>query len=315
MGAKVIDTHQQVLFGEAGQTISLYCPEGRPSTVHDVQVWEDFDDDTGTKEAALTGSPSIDSVSTTFDAASGISQSERSKLNLTATTGIVKGRQYLATNAYGQSEWVVVERIESGAAVWARNNLLHNYASSDTFVSTLITATIDTTWVSDEDNVSHPLNPRPRYRVAWTYTVDSVKRRAATWLDVVRYPSMISVKPTDVDRLARNWLHRLPSESRAGQGVDVIDEATHQVKLDLWEHAVQDYAMRNNALVNELVRRKAVLLLAEQHFLAGGVRKDLLDDIRAEYTARFESLLERAQAQITDDGTGGTVKRARIYRR
>lgn len=310
----MINTHQQIRFAGASQAIFYDAPEGRPSSVTSVEVWEDVDDDSTTTETAV-GAGSIDSVNTTFDAASGPAQSVRNKCNLAATTGVAIGRQYLLTNAYGQREWITAERIESGEAVWSQTELVHNYASSDTFQSTRMTATIDSTWVADTDNLSHPLCPRPKWRVAWTYVVSSVTYRAATWFDVVRYPFVTSVKPSDVDRLARNWLHRLPTNSRAGQGADVIDEAVYQVKLDLWEHNAADYALRNNALLNELIRRKAVSLLAEMHFHNGGARQDILNDARAEYTSRLEGLLERAQMQVTEDGAGGTIRRAPVWRR
>src|SRR5689334_9133267 len=53
------------------------------------------------ESAEFSGTATLDATSTTVDAASGYSQANRHKLNLTATTNIVVGRRYLVSNATG----------------------------------------------------------------------------------------------------------------------------------------------------------------------------------------------------------------------
>jgi len=307
---------QDIKFNVTGQTVYFDPPEGRPSSVTDVQVWEDTQGEEAQEESAV-GAGSVGSVNTTFDAASGTSQDDPTKCNLTATTSIVVGRQYLATNAYGEKEWVEVERIDSGNAVYGRNALSVDFASADTFVETRISATVDATWVADKNNLSDPLCPRPRYRVAWTYVVSSVTYVATTYFDLVRKPFLTTVTPADVDRLARGWLARLSTDDQRWNGQTVIDEAVHQVKLDLWERGVTAYALRNSDILNELVRLRAVHLVSEQAFREGGVGQLALELDRRNYWDRVTNLVSSSQAQIqvTADGAGSTTPRAPLSRR
>jgi hypothetical protein len=304
-----------ILFGVSGQSLFYDCPQGRPSSVTDVQVFEDLAADTGTEESALTGSSSIDSVSTTTDAAAGASQADPTKIPLTATTSVEVGRVYLLTNVLGQEEWPEVERIESGVAVWARNPLHADHASGATFVSTRISVTVDTTWASDASRAANPLAVVPRYRVVWTYVVGGKTYRGISFFDLVRNPFVCTVKPIDVDRLSRGWLNRLASEDRLDQGEHVIDEATLQVKLDLQERGLAAYAQRSSDAVNELIRRKAVQLVHEQARLHGGVEQALLDYSTKQYWDRVDALVPKSSQQVTPEGSGGTAPLAPLYRR
>lgn len=306
---------QDILFNVTGQTLCFDAPEGRPSSVTSVQVFEASDADTATAESAV-GSPSVESFNTTFSAASGAGETDPTKLHLTTVTALVRGRQYLATNAYGDREWVEVARIDStNVKAYARTNLLTDYASTDTFQSTRMTATVDSTWVADRNNLSPPLNPRPRYRVVWTYVVSSVTYRHAAWFDLVRYPFSHTVTAQDVDRLSRGWLYRLAGEDRLSAGEAVIAEAVQQVKVDLWERELADYAFRNQPALNELIRRKAVALVSEQAYQHGGVALPVMEHDRELYWQRFEALIgqPKIDQQVSADGASGTPQRADIF--
>lgn len=311
-----MNVKQDIKFGVTGQTIYFDCPEGQPSSVTDVQVWEDSQSEDGQEESAV-GSGTVGSVNTTFDAASGVSQSAPKVMYLAATTGIATGRQYLATNAYGEKEWIPVESISSGVSVTSRIVPSIDFSVSDTFQDTRISATVDSTWVADKNNISDPLCPRPFYRVAWTYVVGGVTYVATTWFDLVRKPFVTTVTPADVDRLARGWLARLSTDDQAWNGQTCIDEAVHQVKLDLWERGVTTYALRNSDVVNELVRLRAVWLVSEQAFREGGLGQLAMEIDRKNYWDRVTNLVSSAQAQIqvTADGAGSTAPRAPLSRR
>jgi len=308
---------QDILFAVTGQTLYFDAPEGRPSSVSSVQVWEDTEADTNTARSAL-GSPSIESVSLTFNAASGLSQSDDTKLNLSSVTGLVRGRQFLATAATGEREWIEIARIDTpNTNAYSRTPMQADYASADTLVSTRLTATVDSTWVADTNNLSHPLSPRPRWRAVWTYVVSSVTYRGVTFFDLVRYPFQHTVTPADVDRLSRGWLSRLHTDDRVGQGEQVIAEAVAQVKLDLWERDLADHAFRNQPVLNELIRLKAVALVAEQAFDHGGVGQTARDSARDRYWDRYEALIgqPRVNQQVTESGAAAVTERAPIWRR
>lgn len=307
-----------ILFSVAGQSIYFDAPEGRPSSVVSVAVYEDHDGDTGTGESATTGAASIESVSLTVSAASGVSEADPTRIQLASVTGLVRNRRYLATNAYGQTEWIEVERIDSvNDDVYAQHALVHDYAASDTLASTRMTIALDSTWIADTNNISHPLCPRPRYRVVWTYVVGGTTYRAASWFDVVRYPYTTTVTALDVDRLSNGWLSRLSAEQQLGQGEDVIDEALQQVKLDLWERDLAAYALRNGEVLTELIKRKAVTLVHEQAYAHGGLGRAQLDLSRRDYWDRLAGLVEarKAQIQINTDGAGGTPSSDPVWRR
>ena len=55
MGAQVIAT-QEITLGLTSQALVFDCPDGRPSAVTSVTVYEADADDTATAEAATTGS-------------------------------------------------------------------------------------------------------------------------------------------------------------------------------------------------------------------------------------------------------------------
>ena len=303
-------------FDVTGQELYFDCPEGRPTSVSDAQVWEDTEDDTATEEDAV-GAPSIDSVNTTFDAASGASETDPTLCYLTATTNIVAGRKYLATNAYGEKEWIQVQRISSGVSVNARTDIHHDYASADPFVGTRISCPVDATWIADEDNLSDPRNPRPRWRFVVTYTVSGVKYRAAIFFSVSRYPFRLTVDAQDVDRLSRGWLSRLHPDDVRGAGEQAIKEAQRQVRLDLWEHELTDSSFRNNEIINELIRWRAVWVVADAAALQGAVNVDQVALAQRRYSDRFASLVAepKSRTQASEDGAARIHERAPIFRR
>lgn len=304
-----------ILYGVAGQVVFYDCPQGRPSSVTSVDVFEDGEGDTSDGEDAITGSASIESVTTTLDDDAGPGEADPTLVPVASTTGFEVGRRYLLTNALGQTEWIEIAGINSGVAVYSRTPLMNTYASGDDLESTRVEATIDTTWASNDNNVSAPLCPRPRYRLVWTYVASGTTYRVATFADLVRYPFSHSVTAQDVDRLSRGWLYRLAAEDRPDAGAELIEEAAYQVRLDLWERELAGYAQRNGEVVNELIRRKAVALVHEQALLHGGIAQALADYSAKAYWDRVDALVPKSNQQVTADGAGAQVRLAPLLRR
>jgi len=128
-------------------------------------------------------SATINSVSTTVDAASGVSQTNPRKLYLAATTNISKEGIYILTDGEGRTEEVEVVGISSGDYVFLKDDLQRDYESSDTFVGTELTYTL-TAGNAQDPNGDCDVD----FRVEWTYTVDGTSYIRETLYDVVRHP-------------------------------------------------------------------------------------------------------------------------------
>lgn len=311
----MIPTKQDILFEVANQVLVLVCPEGRPSSTPTFEVFEDTESEDGTAESALTGSATVDSVNTTLDASAASGQKT---IPLTSTAGIEKGREYIVTQQAangGRLEAVVVVAVLDGVSVVVQNPLFHDYASGAAFQSARVTIGFATAWVSDTNNLSHPLCPRPKYRAHATYTAGGETCRTPVFFDLLRTKYIHGVTPPAVDSLSRGWLSRLPIDAVGDGGQRVIDDAFHQVKLDLWERELAAYALRHGEVVNELVRLKAVSMVHEFAFDAGGVSEAQWRKSEKKYWDRVENLVPKAQMQISPDGAGGVADDRPLMRR
>lgn len=252
---------QDVVYGVSSQLLVFDAPEGRPQSVTSVAVYQNALGEGGTAEAATTGSPSVETnPNTTFDAASGRSQVDRNKCSLTATTGIVMGRTYLATNAEQESEWVDVAAIAAGDYVLARTPLENDYAVGATFQSTRMQISLSSSWLADVTHLSWEFGVNPKYRVRWQYVAaDGVTRVIDTFFDVLRYAARYSITGVDVERMAPGWLQRLPEWDRERQGRNVIEEAYQELKWDLAGDLIPDQDVRNRELLERLIGWRAVL--------------------------------------------------------
>lgn len=294
MSSSTID----LLFGVTGQSLYFDAPEGRASSVTSSTVYENASGDDGTTQGATTGSAAVETnPSTTFDAASGVGQSDRRVCNILATTGIAVGRTYLATNATGEKDWVEVAAFTAGASgsVTARQPLANAYASADTFVSTRITHAIDSTWVAASTNLSGAWDPNPRYRWRLVYVVSSVTYVADVYFDLLRYAGRHDVTPIDVDRRHRGWIDSVSTEDREDQGRSVIDEAYQIVKFDLYNLSLPDQSIRNREAVNELVKLKAIDLVANN------------EQTERRYNERFTQLMAFGKAATSKSSGGGAT--------
>jgi hypothetical protein len=304
-----MSTHQDILFGVASQTLVLDCPEGRPSSVTSVQVFYNYDGDDATAVSATTGSASVETnPNTTIDAASGDGQSNPRTINLTSTTGVSVGREYLITGSSSETEWAEIVEVSSGASATSRHPLRNAYVATDTFESTRISISLDDTWAADSDNISGDIDPNALYRVRWVYVVGSSTYVRDTYFDVVRYEGQHNVTGTDIDNMSPGFLDSLPHGHIEDQGRKLIDEAYKQVSIDLHQEGKADQMARQRDIVDELVKRKTLVLASEARIYAGGGSLDAVDAARTAYHARFDQLI-RAKTAIpfaTDAGGGAT---------
>lgn len=305
-------TSIDVAFAVSGQTLFYDAPEGRASSVTSAAHLRDDDDDTGTAEFTAAGSVET-TPNTTLNAAAGPNEVDPTKIPLTATTGIVRGRRYLLTNAAGEREFVEIERVVSASAAYARSPLLNTYASADKFVSTRIQVSVDATWVAERSNLSPATRTQPYYRSRIVYVVDSVTYVGSIFYDLVRYPYRHSVIGPDVDSFSSGWFDRLSVDDRPNQGERLIEEASRQVKEDLIARGLADYGARNSEFLNALVVRKSVVVGHEAAVNHGAIDPRLADRAAVAYFAFLDKTIANTTHQATEDGSGAPTNNAPIW--
>lgn len=310
---------QDITFGLASQTLILDCPDGRPSGVTSVTVYEASSDDTSTAESATTGSASVETnPDTTVDVASGASETDPRKLYLTATTGITVGRRYLLASLLGHNEWVEITDISSGAHVIVKHPLLNDYEIGSTLKSTRCSITVNSTWVADTANLSNAFAPNPRYRVRWLVTVNGTSQVYDEYFDLVRYQARHRVTSLDIAARHPNWLDWLGPDSRVVQGRDLIDRAWRAVKFDLYADNKADQAIRNAEALDEIVIARVIQLTIEDRVLSGAsVDGDAISASRDVYRQRYDQLIRSAVVAYDAPGAGASqpITPAPIWKR
>lgn len=310
---------QEILYGVTGQSLVFDAPEGRPSSVTSVTVYEADADDSSTAESATTGSAAVETnPNTTFDAASGAGQSDPTKCNVAATTGFVRGRSYLAANATGDREWVPVVAIASADYVLSRVPLQNAYTASDALQGTRMSISLDSTWVANSDNLSSEESTFARYRVVWVYTVDSVVRRQQTYFDLVRYSAQHHVTGPDVDARFPGWIESLPTDYRREQGQALIEQAFRAVRMDLLADGKAARWLRNADVLDELVAYRARMMASESVMLIGGGTLDAVEVARSAYRQRYDQLVREPHIPLSVGSGGATMgagQAAPIFRR
>jgi hypothetical protein len=304
VGAQVIAT-QEITLGLTSQSLVFDCPDGRPSAVTSVTVYEADADDTATAEAATTGSAAVDTnPNTTLSVAAGVGDQS---ITVTSATGFVVDRRYFLTAAAGHREEIEVAGI-TGSVLTLRHPLINAYLiTTSTVVTGRCTISVDNTWAADVANLSPALTPNARYRVRWLVTLGGVAQVYDRYLDVVRYPARHNVSPLDVDRRFPGWLDGLPVDYREDQGRALIDRAWQALKEDLRQDGKADQAMRNSEMVAELVITRAMLLRNEDAFLAGAIDAPRLEAARELYTRRYDAAIRSPVAPMDTTGGGGAT--------
>ena len=309
--------HTDLQFGESGQTLEWLSREGRPSSITGVAVFDQETGDDGAAEAATSGAPAIDSVATTVSADSGISQADRHRLNLTATTNVDVGRFYRVQNATGEREWVEVVEVGSGF-VRARAPLQNDYANGDAFESTLITVAVDDTWAADDSHLSDDTDPNPGYRVRWEYVVAGQTYVHDAYFDLVRYRGGHDVTPADMERFSRGWSALVHTYHQDDQGQKLIDAGHEDLVLKLQAAGIADEMARNAWTMRQLTMRAAEYQLHLDRVRSGGEVDAAFEVVETRYHRAVEGLITVAgHTDFARDtaGSGHRAPPAPIWRR
>ena len=306
---------QEITLGLTSQSLVFDCPDGRPSAVTSVTVYEADADDTATAEAATTGSAAVDTnPNTTLSVAAGVGDQS---ITVTSATGFVVDRRYFLAAAAGHREEIEVASI-TGSVLTLRHPLINAYLVTTSTVATgRCTISVDNTWAADVANLSPALTPNARYRVRWLVTVGGVAQVYDRYFDVVRYPARHNVSPLDVERRHPGWLDGLPIDFREDQGRALIDRAWQALKEDLRQDGKADQAMRNSEMVAELVITRTMLLRNEDAFLVGSIDAPRLAAARDLYAQRYNAAIRApvAPMDVTGGGAATTNRPTPIGRR
>lgn len=300
-----------VVFGVAGQTLRHRVMSGRPtSATYSVFALDAGDDDT----AEWSGTATVDPVATTLAAAAGVGQADPTALSLVSASSVTVGRRYLVSQ-HGRREWVRLIALD-GVTAYAAAPLQNAYTAAATFVSCDLTAAVDATWVADEDHLGDPSDPDADYRVRWEILYGGATLVEYSFFDLARGAVGHGVTLDDVEARLWNVIADLPRDHRGDQGQRVIDAAWTDVQADLAAHRINDAALRDAALVDQLLLRRIRLQFAENGYFPRGLDPaTALADARGEYQRYFERHIGAAPsvARVTTASGGVTKGRATRY--
>lgn len=307
-------------FNVTGQSLTYRVLKGRP-TSGTFAVYRDTVDDTQTPE--FSGSVTTDTVNTTVSQASGRSQTDPKILYVSSTAGIVTGRKYLLSEN-SRKEWL--EPLEIGTGyIRVRNPISNDYTTAGTFVSTYISAAVDSTWIANANNITwysamwwstahygvqigETVDPFPGYRVLYTLTVSGVTYTEYDFFDIVRAPVQHHVDMEDVNARAPGLVATLPAEYQSEDGQPLVESAWRAVRAHLVAVGIDPQAMRDNEALDELVTLRALRILAE-----GGWSPAKMDKVAyiqlttGNYTNFFETHVGAVMKARTAAGAGGAA--------
>lgn len=301
---------QEIIYAVTGQTLEYRVIQGRPTSAT-FEVFADYADDTTTAE--FSGTATVDTVNATLTATAGISETDPQNISITST-GIILGRRYLLSED-SVKEWV--DPIEIGTGfIRSRWPLRSDYTVAATLASTVLTATVDATWVARLDRLRNLENPNPDYRVKWTILVGGVYVVAYSFFNLVRAQVVHQVDIADIDDRAPGLMDSMPAEYASEQGRPLIDAAWKSVKAKLASIDLQVSEFRDDAILDEMVILRALAMLArggwhpQQYQLS-----EYVADTQSEYDRFVETHLQVTlkHRMATGTGSGSDVVYAKPY--
>lgn len=293
-----------IIFGVTGQLLRHRVRAGRPTSA----TFSVFADDAGDDdEAEFSGTATVDAVSTALSAAAGVGEADPTAIPLTSAASVAVGRRYLISES-GRREWTKIVALD-GSTAYAPAPLQNAYTTSATFVGCDLTAAVDATWVADEGNLSDPSVPEPDYRARWEILIGGATQVAYTFFDLLRGAVDHGITIDDLEGRLWNVMSDLPVEHRADQGGRIIDAAWEDVQSDLAGNRVNDAALRDASIVDQLLMRKIRLTFAQNGHVPRGMPADVaLADARAEYQRFFERMIAASSSVPIAKSTSGGAR-------
>lgn len=221
-----IGIKDRVQYNITSQTLTYYCPQGRPSADGTVTLYDGrYDPDDTAHNPIVTGTATRTAISVTMNGDAGPDESDPRNIpvsgaNMTSISSLLKvGALLTLTNASNESEVVEVAKWGS-ASIGALDPLAVTYASGATVQSAELTSpAIPTAWIQDDLNIDAD------FRAEWSYTVGGVTYRPRSYFDVVRELVDTSVRVVDVADAFPDVMRVLSKRERDG----FIREAQREV--------------------------------------------------------------------------------------
>jgi hypothetical protein len=315
-----MDNIQHIIFGVAGQEIELYPRQGRADAAATVQVW--YGEYSLDQDPVLEPTATLDSVDLVVDADSGYAQTNRRKINLATTTGVVIDRQYIVTNASGQDELVRVKKIVTDDYVEVEQDLAYDYVGNNAaFRGFRQVWTVDSSWASNlqylsggsVSQISQPTDTTQNrgavpYKVLWSFNVGGKPVRHWTYFHLVRAAFQHNVTAQDLYYLRPDLAYQ-SLIGQDGEGWErVIIEAARRVQRDLEADGIPSSTIAEGPLLDELVRLSALMLAAKAGAVAPGrdAEAGIRDAVREYLTAkeRYSGKMRRSDSADGSIGPG-----------
>lgn len=316
-------TSSTLVYNLTGQLVEFYPPasevilQGFPTAAAAYTV---FDGTQSNDDAAeFSGTATLDTVNTTVSSSSGVSQTNRRTINLTATTGIVVDRRYVVQNSNGQRE-IVVPSLVTASTIEVDYDLSFDYESADVFRGIRHTFTVDATFIQDASKINvyglsvlsrgHRASSSdtlsPPYRVQWVYSTDETKH-AWTYFDVARQQAKHSVTIRDFLGIIPDAPYHEPQGQKGQQLQKQIDAGWRRVQEDVRLDGKDVDAIREGPLLDDLVFKASVWMAAKANIKPDGWEvTEWEDTAMKDYKQTYNRALNGNQLWI-DTGTAGGI--------
>ncbi len=271
-----------LVYNQTGQTVEIYPPEkelrdlGFPTSAATYSVWrgEQSNDDT----AVLSGTATLDSVSTTLTASAGYAETNRRQVSLASAVNVDVAIAYGIANSSEQREIVRPYAVTSSSGVVKlENELQYDYVSGASFVGLRHSFTIDSTFIQDSSNINvygtrtdsfDPnravrLGMAPPFRVRWTYTAGSIQQITWTYFDVVRQRAKHNVTIEDLRELDPDISDRQWKQGRGSQYQKQLDGAWDRILFYVRAAGYDEDRIREGPMLDELVRCCTLMIIAQ----------------------------------------------------
>lgn len=312
--------HVALAFGQTGQEVEFYPPahilltHGAPASAATYRIYRGTQPD---DDAPVVGpsSATLDSVSTTVSTVSGYAQSNRKRLYLNSTTGVVVGRQYLLSNASEQRELVVARSVTATYVDLDRALAFDYPVTTSTLVGLRHAFTIDATFIQDESNINvwglSPLlgeqsagGQSPPFRVEWRYTAGTVWR---TWtdFDVTRHPAGPHLSLSDLRTIIPD-IHLGEWVDQRGQDfMPQLKAAERLLQIDIRGAGYDPDSIQDPQVYQSLLLQKWAVVIGKGYQFTQPEVNGWLSMATADYTKMFEKMVGTAFRAWASTGTTG----------
>lgn len=323
--------HNTLIYNVTGQVIEWYPPasevlrDGAPAAAS-YRAFAGTQSNDDTPKIALA-SATLESTSLTISSASGYSQTNRNRFNISTTTGAVIGRRYLASNASGQREVVVPSAVGSNY-IDVDEPLAYDFAVSDTFVALRQTFSIPNAFIQDSTNINVWAGWRsagggrtlltdvggtntqaPPYRVEWQYTLGGTPRRDWTTFDVERRQAKANLSIQELREIAPDVAFFEWIVQRGQDFAPQLVAAERDVYVDTRTAGYDPDSITDPQIWNRIVLQKWLVIIGKAMLFNSGGKpvSDWLKMTMDDYQKLFQDAIGTACRVWIDTGSTGAI--------